>query len=63
MQLSPDSHVFWQYGFLKINTTIVFTWLLMAILAVGAKIVTAGLSTGMKRSRWQNILEVIVLDH
>lgn len=61
MQLSPDSHVFWQYGYLKINTTIVFTWLLMAILAVGAKIVTAGLSTGMKRSRWQNILEVIVL--
>jgi F-type H+-transporting ATPase subunit a len=61
MQLSPDSQVLWQYGFFKVNTTIVFTWLLMAILAAGAKIVTAGLSTGMRRSRWQNVLEVIVL--
>jgi F-type H+-transporting ATPase subunit a len=61
MQLSPDSQVLWQYGFFKVNTTIVFTWLLMAILAAGAKIVTARLSTGMRRSRWQNVLEVIVL--
>lgn len=61
MQLSPDSQVFWQYGFLKVNATLVFTWLLMVVLAVGAKIVTAGLSTGMNRSRWQNILEVVAL--
>lgn len=61
MQLSPDSQVFWQYGFLKINATLVFTWLLMVVLAVGAKIVTIGLSTGMNRSRWQNILEVVAL--
>lgn len=61
MQLSPDSQVFWQYGCIKINATIVFTWLLMAILAAGAKIVTVRLSTGTRRSRWQNILEVVVL--
>lgn len=61
MQLSPDSHVLWQYGFLKINTTILFTWLLMIVLSVGAKIVTARLSTGTNRSRWQNVLEVVVL--
>jgi F-type H+-transporting ATPase subunit a len=61
MELSPDSQIFWQYGFLKVNATLVFTWLLMVVLAVGAKIVTAGLSTGMNRSRWQNILEVVVL--
>jgi F-type H+-transporting ATPase subunit a len=61
MQLNPDSHVFWQYGFLKINSTIVFTWLLMALLAIGAVLVTTRLSAGMRRSRWQNILEIIVL--
>lgn len=61
MQLNPDSHIFWQYGFLKINSTIAFTWLLMAILVIGAIIVTTRLSTGMRRSRWQNIIELIVL--
>ncbi|EKD35152.1 MAG: hypothetical protein ACD_75C02030G0001 [uncultured bacterium] len=61
MQLSPDHHVFWQYGFVKLNATIVFTWALMVVLAVGAKIVTRKLSTGLHRSRWQNLLEIIVL--
>ena len=61
MQLSPDHHIFWQYGFVKLNATIVFTWALMIILAVGAKIITRNLSTGPNRSRWQNLIEVIIL--
>ncbi|KJS03588.1 MAG: ATP synthase F0F1 subunit A [Desulfobulbaceae bacterium BRH_c16a] len=61
MQLSPDGLIFWQYGFVKLNATIVFTWALMLILAVGAKTITRNLSTGLKRSRWQNLLEIIVL--
>lgn len=61
MQLSPDHHIFWQYGFVKLNATIVFTWVLMLILAAGAKIITRNLSTGLKRSRWQNLLEIVVL--
>ena len=60
MQLSPDEIVYWQYGFFKLNATIVFTWALMLILAVGAKIITRNLSTEHKRSRWQNLLEIIV---
>ncbi len=60
MQLSPDELVFWQYGFIKLNATIVFTWVLMLILAVGAKIITRNLSTDHTRSRWQNLLEIIV---
>ena len=28
--LSPDDVVFWQWGFVTINETIVFTWLVMA---------------------------------
>jgi F-type H+-transporting ATPase subunit a len=61
MQLSPDDLIFWQYGFVKLNATIVFTWTLMLFLAAGAKIITRKLSTGMKRSRWQNLLEIVVL--
>ena len=61
MHLSPDEIIFWQFGFFKLNATIVYTWLLMLILAVGAKLVTRKLSTGLQRTRWQNLLEIIVL--
>ena len=60
MRLSPDQIVFWQYGFFKLNATIVFTWALMLVLAVGSKLITRKLSTDLKRSRWQNLLEIIV---
>jgi len=60
MRLSPDEIIFWQFGFFKLNATIVFTWGLMLVLAVGSKLVTRKISTDMKRSRWQNLLEIIV---
>jgi len=60
MRLSPDEIVFWQLGFVKLNATIVFTWGLMLVLAVGSKGITRKLSTELKRSRWQNALEIIV---
>ncbi|HUS98643.1 MAG TPA: F0F1 ATP synthase subunit A [Hyphomicrobiaceae bacterium] len=52
--------IFWQYGFLKLNATIVFTWGLMFVLAAGSKLITRKLSTDLKRSRWQNLLEIVV---
>ena len=60
MRISPDEMIFWQHGFLKLNGTIVFTWGLMFVLAFGSKIVTAKLSTDLKRSHWQNLLEIVV---
>ncbi len=60
MRLSPDQMIFWQHGIFKLNGTIVFTWGLMLVLAVGSKLVTRNLSTELKRSRWQNLLEIIV---
>lgn len=60
MQLSPDGIIFWQYGFFKLNATIVYTWGLMAVLALGAKLITRKLSVDHQRSRWQNMLEIIV---
>lgn len=60
MRLSADQMVLWQYGFVKINGTMAFTWGLMAVLAVGSKLVTRHLSTDLQRSRWQNLLEIIV---
>jgi F-type H+-transporting ATPase subunit a len=60
MRLSPDELIFWQYGFFKLNATIVLTWGLMFVLAVGSELITRKLSTGLRRSRWQNFLEIIV---
>ena len=60
MRLSPDQMIFWQSGFLKLNGTIVFTWGLMLVLAIGSKLITRRLSTELKRSRWQNLLEIVV---
>jgi F-type H+-transporting ATPase subunit a len=52
--------IFWHYGFLKLNGTIVFTWGLMFVLAIGAKLITRKLSMDLKRSPWQNLLEIVV---
>jgi F-type H+-transporting ATPase subunit a len=60
MRLSADQLIFWQHGFFKLNGTIVFTWALMLVLAVGSKFITRKLSTELKRSRWQNLLEIVV---
>jgi len=61
MDLSPDDFIFWQYGFVKLNATIVSTWGLMLVLAVGSKAITRRLSIGLERSRWQNLLEIVVI--
>ena len=60
MRLSPDQMILWQHGFLKINGTIAFTWGLMLVLAIGSKLITRNLSTELTRTRWQNLLEIVV---
>lgn len=61
MRMSPDEEIFFQYGFVKINFTLVATWVVMLIMVAGAILITRKLSTGIKISRWQNMLEIIVL--
>lgn len=58
--ISPDQVVFWQWGWLSLNATIVFTWAVMAFMALGSWLITRHLSSGPEMSRWQNLLEVIV---
>ncbi|MEO7057849.1 MAG: F0F1 ATP synthase subunit A [Caldimonas sp.] len=60
MRLGPDQLLFWQHGLFKLNGTIVFTWALMAFLVLGSMLITRKLSTHHQRSRWQNLLEIIV---
>ena len=60
MHLSPDQIIFWEHGIFKLNATIVFTWAIMALLVVGSILITRRLSTDLKRTRWQNLLEIVV---
>lgn len=60
MHLSSDSDILWQYGFIKLNLTIVTTWGLMLFLAVTAKLITRKLTSEINVSRWQAALEIIV---
>jgi F-type H+-transporting ATPase subunit a len=61
MEISPDNIIFWQWGVIKLNATIVFTWVVMIILVGGSWLVTRSLSTGTTLSPWQNMLEVVVV--
>ncbi len=60
MRLTPDEWIFWQHGFVKLNATMVFTWALMAVLVLGARLITRKLSTDLQRAPWQNLLEIVV---
>lgn len=61
MNLSPDQTIFWQYGFIKLNATILFTWGLILVLVIGSKLITRKLTTDLKHSSWQNLLEILVI--
>ena len=61
MRLSSDELILWQHGFFKLNVTIVTTWVLMGVLVVGAKLITRNLEHKVHISRWQSLLEVIVV--
>ncbi len=61
MRISPDQLVFWEYGFINVNLTIVTTWVLIILLTLGAWLITRNLKSDIKTSRWQNVLEMLVL--
>lgn len=59
-QISPDQVVYFNWGFFNLNATIVYTWIVMALLTAASILITSRLSDGEKMSRWQNLLEIIV---
>lgn len=61
MKITPDTVIYWQHGVFSLNATIVFTWAIMLLMTVGSFLITRKLTSGMTRSRWQNVLEIIVV--
>jgi F-type H+-transporting ATPase subunit a len=60
MEISPDAIVLWESGIIKLNATILFTWLIMGILVIGSWLVTRKITSALTMSKGQNMLEVIV---
>jgi F-type H+-transporting ATPase subunit a len=60
MELSPDQRLLWAWGVVRLNATIVMTWLVMAVMTVVAALVTRRLRTDLEIPRWQGLLEVVV---
>ena len=56
-----DQQIFWDGGFLKLNSTILITWCLMLALVIFSWLITRKLSTDIEISKWQNTLEIIVV--
>lgn len=60
MTISPDEIVLFSWGGFSLNATIVYTWLLMALLGGGAWLATRHLRDDVPIGGWQNFLEVLV---
>lgn len=62
IRLSPDDCVLWEWGFLRLNATIAFTWAVTAVLTLSSVLVTRKLQRGIAadRSPVQILLEVLV---
>lgn len=60
MEITPDTTILWHWGMVKINATIVYTWLVMAALVIGSKLVTGNLRQGPEMARWQHVFEFLV---
>jgi F-type H+-transporting ATPase subunit a len=61
MDISPDTLILARVGPLELNATLAYSWVVMAILVIGSWLITRRLSSGIHISRWQNLLEVVVL--
>jgi len=58
--ISPDGIVVFEWGWLRLTATVVWTWAVMALMTIGSWLITRRLQTGTELSRWQNLVEVIV---
>lgn len=60
MEITPDHIIYFSFGFFKLNATIVYTWLVMVLLAGFSWLVTRRVTSSAQISGQQNLLEVLV---
>ncbi len=60
MEITPDEIIYWQSGGFKLSATIVFTWVVIAFLAVCSVLITRRLSLEKNLSKSQMFLETLI---
>lgn len=60
MNIDPSQIVYFEWGFVKITATLVFTWITMLILILISYLVTRTIKPGTEVSKGQNILEALI---
>lgn len=60
MEITPDQVVYWQSGPVVVNATLVFSWVVMALLVLSAWVVRRRLTEDLLPDRFQNLLEAVV---
>lgn len=60
MSITPDTIVYWRWGVLELNATILNTWIVMTILTLVCWWFSRGLSKGREIPFGQNVLEIII---
>lgn len=60
IEITPDQLVYWTSGGITLNATIVWTWVVMALLVAGSWALTRTIVDGDTPSRGQLVLEAVV---
>lgn len=60
MTIDPSEILYFQWGFVRITATIVFTWITMFVLALVSFLVTRNMKIEGEISKGQNILEALI---
>ncbi len=60
MEITPDNIIYWQWNVIKLNATIIYTWVVMVLLVGVSWLTTRNLRTDEHLSKTQNMMEVVV---
>lgn len=60
MVIDPSEILYFQFGFVRITATLVFTWITMLILSIGSYLLTRNLKIEGDISKGQNMLEALI---
>lgn len=60
MEITTDNTIYFQYGFFKLNTTLLFSWIVMAVLIIIAIMINRNIRKNNGVSRLQNIFEALI---
>lgn len=60
MSIDPSEIVYFQWGFVRITATLVFTWITMLVLVGGSFLITRKLAKGWHITGGQNVLEAVI---